>query len=219
MTPIDFDTDQALIKAYNRPLMIKKAVQEMQGIAAAVIYDGRVDDGEINLIREWFSRHAEATEEWPLSDLAAILNRVLADGVVTDLERVDLLNCLSRFAAGPQQPEVVQGIFDVDVPITFREQTFLFTGKLVFGTRKKAETAVVERGGYVAPSSVTATLNFLVVGELGSEAWKFSRFGAKIERAMKLREDGSAVPLIVQEKQFVQAVIGPSALKDRPEAH
>ncbi len=207
MTPLDYDTDQNLIKTYNFPLMVKKAVQEMQGMAAAMIYDGRVDDNEINLMRDWLNRHIVEAGDWPLSELVAILKKVLADGVVTEQERLDLLNFLAQFAAGPQQPQVVQGIFDSAAKIIFADQLFLFTGKLAFGTRKKAENAVVARGGSITSASVTNELNYLVVGELGSEAWKFSRFGSKIEKAMQMRKCGSANPFIVQEKRFVQAVI------------
>ena len=207
MTPLDYDADQNLIKTYNLPLMVKKAVQEMQGMAAAIIYDGRVDDDEINLMRDWLNCHVVEAGDWPLSDLVVVLKKILADGVVTEQERLDLLNFLAQFAAGPQQPQVIQGIFDSDAPIIFPEQMFLFTGKLVFGTRKKAENAVVARGGSIAPASVTNDLNYLVVGELGSEAWKFSRFGSKIEKAMQMRKGGRTNPLIVQEKRFVQAVI------------
>ncbi len=207
MTPLDYDTDQNLIKSYNFPIMVKRAVQEMQGMAAAMIYDGRLDDVEINLMSDWLNRHIVEAGDWPLSDLVAILKNVLADGVVTEQERLNLLNFLAQFAAGPQQPEVIQGIFDSDAKIIFPGQMFLFTGKLVFGTRKKAENAVVARGGSIAPASVTGDLNYLVVGELGSEAWKFSRFGSKIEKAMQMRKTGKTHSFIVQEKRFVQAVI------------
>ena len=207
MGALDYDADHALIKTYNYPLVLRKAVQEVQGIAAAIIYDGRIDDSEIALLRDWLNRHIVEAGDWPLSDIVTILKQILSDGAVTEQERSALLNFLSQFAAGPKQPEVVQGIFDTNPQIVFSGHSFLFTGRLIFGTRKKAESSVTARGGLISTSSVTEKLNFLVVGELGSEACKFSRFGAKIERAMNMRKKGSAVPLIVEERRFVQAVI------------
>lgn len=208
MSDVDYDTEQNLIKAYNFPLILKRAIQEMQGIAAAIIYDGRIDEAELTLLKDWVNSHVVEAGEWPLTDLVAILKRIFADGAVTDDERNELFKFMAQFAAGPKQPAVIQGVFETNPNIIFRGHSFMFTGRLIFGARKKAEHAVMDRGGKIAESdTVSSRLNFLVVGELGNEAWKYSRFGSKIEAALRMRKGGSSFPAIIHEKDFVAAVV------------
>lgn len=50
-------------------------------------------------------------------------------------------------------------------------------------------------------------LDCLVVGDLGSTDWKYSRFGTKLEKAIENRVKYGKLK-IVTEKQFVQTVMG-----------
>lgn len=56
-----------------------------------------------------------------------------------------------------------------------------------------------------AASSVSKKVNFLVIGEIGSQAWRHSSCGRKIEAAVELREAG--VPLrIISEPHWRDAL-------------
>ena len=57
-------------------------------------------------------------------------------------------------------------------------------------------------------SSCTLKTNYLVVGALGSEAYKYGRFGMKIEKALSMNKEKSAEIQIVREKDFVGALMG-----------
>ncbi|NKE71245.1 BRCT domain-containing protein [Candidatus Manganitrophus noduliformans] len=206
MDEIDYDEDQDLLRRYNQTLLLKKTVQELQGIAAAVIYDGKIDDNEIDQLKKWIDAHRLETKQWPLCEVRDVLNQILDDGEVTPEERNRLFDSLSRFAAGPHLPKVVEGIFDPGPTISFMEKEFVFTGILQFGSRRKAENTVLDRGGIVG-KSVTRSLHYLIVGDLGNQTWKYSRFGDKIEKALGRRRNGFAFPLIVRERDFVKAVL------------
>lgn len=207
---LDYDSDQALITKYNEPLMLRKSVQEMQGIAAAIIYDGQIDDTEIRQLDQWIDAHKAFSKEWSLSKVRDCLYQILEDGEVTAEERQQLYQCLSDFAADPRRGAVVEGVFDKGAEIVFYARQFLFTGILQFGTRKKAETAVLDRGGVVSKSTTpTRSLHYLIVGDFGNESWAFSRFGLKINRAMSIRKTSQPPqPAIVRERDFVKAVLG-----------
>ncbi len=97
---------------YNRPRLIDKTIQELQGAAAAIIYDGKIDDCEIELLRKWLQDNREFIGEWPLDELNMVVSGILIDGIVTREEREQLLSFLSNFAAGPEKPAVIDGIFD-----------------------------------------------------------------------------------------------------------
>jgi NAD-dependent DNA ligase len=206
---LNYDSDQDLIRKYNNPLMLRRSVQEMQGIAAAIIYDGQIDDTEIQQLDQWIDAHKAFSKEWPLSKVRDCLYQILEDGEVTAEERQRLYQCLSDFAADPRRGAVVDGVFDEDPAIVFEDRQFLFTGLLQFGPRKKAELAVIERGGIVSKSKrPSQSLHYLIVGDFGSESWAYSRFGLKINEAMVLRKGCRPPrPLIVRERVFVKAVL------------
>jgi NAD-dependent DNA ligase len=203
----DYDEDQELIKNYNLPLYIKKCVQELQGIAAAIIYDNQIDDNEIRMLIEWTDNHIDISEQFPISDLFDILQKIIDSGKCSNSQRKKLFELLSSFAADPQRPNVIGNIYDKNCTISFKEKTFQFTGKLEYGSRKKATDAVLAIGGMVRDtSSVSLEVDYLVVGELGNEVWKYSRFGSKIEKALEFR-DYYKKPFIITEKQFINALI------------
>ena len=49
--------------------------------------------------------------------------------------------------------------------------------------------------------------DYLVVGSLGSEDYKYSRFGSKIAKAIKYNREKGTNIIIVKEQDFVSAVI------------
>ena len=62
----------------------------------------------------------------------------------------------------------------------------MFTGKLESGPRKKAQATVVSLGGS-CHDKVRVDSDFLVIGALGTDHWKTSRYGTKIEEVMHHR--------------------------------
>jgi hypothetical protein len=148
-----------------------------------------------------------------LAKVRDCLYGILEDGEVTQADRDQLYQCLADFAADPIRGPVIDGIFDDQAEIVFMAREFLFTGILQFGTRKKAEGAVRERGGRISPTSrPTRSLGYLIVGDFGNENWAHSRFGLKIHHALALKakrvaEHLSDTPIIVRERLFVKAVL------------
>jgi NAD-dependent DNA ligase len=93
--------------------------------------------------------------------------------------------------------------FDSPPPrVTFGGSTFVFTGRFEFGSRKRCEAAVLERGGALAPSEyVTHLVDYLVVGAKGNVQWKAGTYGSKIERAVVERR-GHGTPAIIAESHW-----------------
>ena len=50
--------------------------------------------------------------------------------------------------------------------------------------------------GGIEKSSVVKNLDYLFVGGLGSDAWKYGKLGAKIVRAQELQEKGASVQIV-----------------------
>lgn len=204
--PSSKNSDTDIIHTYNYSKLVKKCIQELQGISAAIIYDGKIDDSEINLIQDWLSKHDEYLTEYPLSDLKRLFEEILEDNVITNAEKERLLKFLSGISASAESNPTVDGIFSENPSIIFTQKSFLFTGNLTFGSRSKAQSKVIELGGNCL-KSLTMDIDYLVVGSLGSEDYKYSRFGAKIEKAIKYNREKGTNILIVKEQDFVSAAI------------
>lgn len=205
---LSLDEHEHLITLYNLPLMKKKAIQELHGAASAIIYDGEVTNDEIDFIAAWIDRNRIVHDVWPVSRLIEILTDITKDNVITNDERFELFTFLIGISSDPvTKDKTVTGIFTENPNITIPNHCFLFTGTLEFGKRQKAENAVMRCGG-ICCERYKNDVDYLVVGDLGQEAWKYSRYGTKIEACMKAKTKGTAKTNIVRERDFVMAVIG-----------
>jgi NAD-dependent DNA ligase len=204
---LNIDDHEDIIRLYNLPLMQKRAIQELHGIAAAIIYDGTVSDEEIGLIASWLLKHRETHNAWPVSRLIQILDDIFKDNTVTPDERKELLAFLGGIAADPESGPTVCNIFTPDPRIVFPDRHFMFTGNLQFGKRSKAHAEVKKRQGFPIDGSYKLFVDYLVVGELGQEAWKYGRYGTKIEKCVNALEARKACTAILRESDFVKAII------------
>jgi len=186
--------------------MFTREIQALQGIATVIIYDGKVDDSEIGLLSEWVTKNLEFADVWPISELYDILNSILEDGVVTPDERKLLFSVLDKIANsvvedGKSSPTLC----DPNPTIAFEGRSFLITGRLQIGKRRAAQEKIESLGG-VVKLAPTRALDYLVIGELGTEQWTYSRYGRKIETVMQNRSRGCRTQ-IVSERDFVYAMI------------
>ncbi len=85
-------------------------------------------------------------------------------------------------------------------------KSFLFTGKLKTMKRAEAKKKVTTAGGANA-SSVTAKLDFLVIGDEGSALYGEGRKGSKQVAGEKLIAKGAAIK-IISETAFLQMLAG-----------
>ena len=89
--------------------------------------------------------------------------------------------------------------------VTFTNRAFCFTGKLCDLKRTAAEREVRARGGLTL-DHVNERLDYLVVGDQASPAWKFGTYGRKIEVARELRQGGAKRPELLSEASFVECL-------------
>lgn len=183
--------------------------QEMLGMLRAFIADRALNDAEVNAFRRWLANNPAVTLSFPGRFLAARLSAMLADGVIDEEERHELLQMMHD-AVGDDEIDgaTASTALPLDRPtpaVLFEGATFVFTGLCAYGKRAQCERAVVERGGR-CESAVTRRVDYLVIGTLASPAWVQSNFGRKIEAAVRLR-DGEGLPVrIVSEQTWLEAL-------------
>lgn len=187
-----------------------RAMQTLLDICTGLTADEHINDQEIIFLRTWLNENSAAAERWPGSSIAARIDAILADGIITQAEREDLLGLLrdtsgnyfsETGAAAPEGPALP---IDDDPSIYFRNMLFCFTGRFFYGTRAACERVILNLGG-MAVDSIGKKLDYLVIGALIEPSWVHTTYGRKIEAAMKHKEAGSEIA-IVSEQQWTQAI-------------
>lgn len=69
--------------------------------------------------------------------------------------------------------------------IIFEGKSFCFTGKMAGLNRIKAESEARARGGMTS-DAINKNLDYLIVGSIPANGWKFGNYGRKIEKAREL---------------------------------
>ena len=78
-------------------------------------------------------------------------------------------------------------------------KTFCLTGEFKLAPRSAIAKKLKAKGA-IEKNSVSAKLDYLFVGGMGSDAWKFGNIGGKIARAMELQEKGAKVIIVAEEE-------------------
>ena len=192
-------------RAFNAARLTDRAVDELIGLCRGVLADGVVTDGEGRFLLQWMESNRDAANQWPANVLYRRLREMLVDQVLDVEEQSELIDLLSDITGGVLPVDRRIASLSSALPlcrpppeIVFPERRFCLTGKFVYGSRKQCEAIVSERGG-LAESSPTQSTSFLVIGSIGSTDWIHSTHGRKIEKAVKLREEGFSVRIVAEE--------------------
>ena len=89
--------------------------------------------------------------------------------------------------------------------LDFSDKSFCFTGKFRDYTREALQKETRARGG-LANKGVSESLDFLVVGDLGSTSWKHGEYGNKINKARQLnpKNNSHKRPYLLSESDFIE---------------
>lgn len=178
-----------------------RAADELVGICRGVLADGAVTAQEASFLRDWIERHSQFSATYPFDQLYRRLLTALTDGVLDAEEEADLLDTLLALAGGEASLRGKASL-STTLPLCSPAPTLVFpgtsyvvTGTFAYGPRVDVVHAIESRGAEVK-ASITAKIDFLVIGEIGSQAWKHSSYGRKIEKAVELRESGKAIRIV-----------------------
>ncbi len=133
---------------------------------------------------------------------------MLQDNALDMDESQELLNILRGFSGLSIERPTVDGavvVAPTDLPfnspipdLVWDGRVFVFTGVMAFGPRKDCQALVEERGGLIG-GGVSKKVHYLVVGSIGNEQWRHSTYGAKIIKAVELREAGASIAIVGED--------------------
>ena len=185
---------------------LNQMLDYLQGITA----DNVLTTKEITAFHQWLKSHETVLSTWPGDVLVKRINEILADGVITEEEKTDLLETIKQITGqrfletGIAHGMATEFCTQPLETFTICNANICFTGKFVSGTRTEVEKAAKAQGAAIS-KSITKKLDLLVIGTIASRDWKFSSLGRKIEAAIKLQNEGSQLK-IVTEKNWLKLV-------------
>lgn len=203
------DPASPLINAMNKRHRVTRDMDQLIGLCQGVMADGHVSAQEADMLRTWIGGNYELRDQWPAQVLLSRLEAALEDGSISDEENRLLLKALMDFtgmsneAPGSHSPVTTLPLTEPAPNIAFVNQSFVVTGNFAYGPRKMVIEAIEGAGGSVV-SSVSGKTSFLVIGLLGSENWRHSSFGSKIEKAMALRGAGASIAIVSEQHWYSQ---------------
>ena len=80
-----------------------KTMSELVGLCRGIIADNKVTTAEVMFLNSWL-QDVGFISEWPASEIAQTMERILEDGVVTKEEKEELKNLLQRITGSPAAP-------------------------------------------------------------------------------------------------------------------
>lgn len=179
---------------------LNQSFASLVGIATGTLADRELRDSEIHFLKQWLEANSAIATTWPGDLIYARVSAVLADGVITESERLHLIETLQKLIGGTlddlaSATHVTELAFDDVEAIAFQGNLFCLTGDFVLAPRSDCEQEIESRGGIVK-KAVSKKVDYLIVGGLGSPEWKHGSFGTKIEHAIQLKREGVPIALI-----------------------
>jgi NAD-dependent DNA ligase len=172
-----------------------RQIDELIGIARGLVADDHINQAEVEFLQKWLAANLHISDQPVVNVLYRRINQMLADGVLDDDEKLELLDTLNQFSR--RDFELGEVLKSTSLPLnepahvlTFGGQRYCFTGTFNFGCRKDCVQAVWKLGAETG--SLAQKTNVLVVGVYATESWKHSAFGNKIMKACQWRDGGLA---------------------------
>jgi hypothetical protein len=78
---------------------LEKSVNSLLGIVEGISADAEINMREIGFLQSWMAEHQELRNRHPFNELMPVIEQALADGVISDEERQDLLWLCERLSS------------------------------------------------------------------------------------------------------------------------
>jgi hypothetical protein len=189
-------------------------IQRLHAMLGGIASDGTITEAELKGLSEWLSDHEHLKTSWPYEEVGSLITGVLSNKRIDSFEQKILMDFFTEFVSILDNRTVVSpklsvngnigGLCAVCPEIDFSGKKFCFTGTSFKYTRSEFAQLVVQLGGEFV-NSVSANLDYLIIGADGNPCWAYACYGRKVEKAVDLRKAGSRL-LLVHENDFHDAV-------------
>lgn len=165
------------------------ALQILNGILDGIICNQKINEKEIKNLKIWLEQHDYLKDVYPYDKILLEVSKVLEDEILTQ-EECDYILGIFESIVNPQLGN--------EKNIDFEGKTFCLTGEFENASKSEVSKNIQALGG-IEKSGVSTKLDYLIVGGVGSEAWKFGKIGGKQAKAQELNEKGAEIKIIDEE--------------------
>lgn len=170
------------------------SLQVLNGILDGIVCNQKVNQKEIDSLNIWLKQNDYLKDVYPYDKVLLEVSKVLEDGVLTAEESNYILSIFN---------EIVHPDFNNDQNIDFDGKTFCLTGEFKTATKQVISKKLQDLGA-IEKIGVSSKLNYLIIGGVGSDAWKFGKIGGKQAKAQELNEKGANIKIIDEDSLKIQ---------------
>lgn len=170
---------------------ITQSLQELAEFVRYVISDNILSDFEILLLEGFLERNQNLSGNYPYDVLYEKIKDILADRIITDSEREELMAILI------EQSDPVQHRSE-DGEICFTGKKVCLTGEFERGSRDEIMKQFEDAGAIIA-KDVSSKVDYVIVGGMGSAAWSSGNYGSKVKKAIELQNAGKPIKIIRED--------------------
>ncbi len=170
------------------------ALQILNGILDGIVCNQKVNQKEIDSLNIWLKQNDYLKDVYPYDKILLEVSNVLEDGVLTAEESNYILSIFN---------EIVHPDFNNDENIDFNGKIFCLTGEFETATKQVISKKLQDLGA-IEKTGVSSKLNYLIIGGVGSDAWKFGKIGGKQAKAQELNEKGANIKIIDEDSLKIQ---------------
>lgn len=182
----------------------ESTVNHLLGFLSGISADDTICDMEIERLSSLLEKDKTLSSIWPANAIKKRLDAILADDLVDEDERKELLDLIkavsgqSMLDTGLAYGMTADFSTTQDGRLCINGKRVCFTGKFLSGTRKVQEQRANALGAEIK-GTVSKSIDILVLGSIASRDWRFTSYGRKIESALSLRDEGVSVEIINEE--------------------
>lgn len=165
------------------------ALQILNGILDGIVCNQKVNQKEIDNLNIWLKQNDYLKDVYPYDKILFEVSKVLEDGVLTEEESNYILSVFN---------EIVHPDFNIDEKIDFDGKTFCLTGEFKTATKQEISKRLQDLGA-IEKTGVSSKIDYLIIGGVGSDAWKFGKIGGKQAKAQELNEKGANIKIIDED--------------------
>ena len=198
-------------------------IQLLLGILQGIRVDGIITSEEAVQLHIWMQENDFLKGTYPYDELFFLLEEMLLDGHIDLDERQKLKSFLDDFIShssggknyrddksqrrAMQDTGSISSVCSISPDIYFPDHIFSFSRAFPRAVWNEFTHVVSGRGGIIQ-TRLSVSTDYLVVPCHENPCWIFSASGRLIEKALKLRRDGSSL-MIILESDFRAAVGAP----------
>lgn len=176
-------------------------LRELHKLILDITSDNILTEDEVFTLKAFLDNNTDLEGQYPFDRASAAIRTALEDNIIEPHELEEMLEIFK----GLVSPRFSQSETNKIGETELNGKAFCLTGDFATGTKSEIKSKL-ESLGMCSKSAVSGKLDYLIVGDKGSQAWKCGTYGGKIKKAFELNDAGNNI-CIIGEKDFLNKLL------------